>query len=73
MLCFNKLILSFNNHHKMSFALVVVMRAAICKALSQAFYIDYLISSSRQPFEVGIMILSLPFYREGNRLSSYIL
>ena len=49
------------------------MRAALCRALSQAFYIDYLISSSNQPFEVGIMMFSLPLYREGKRLSSYIL
>lgn len=37
--------MALNNHHKVSFALVVVvmMIAAMCKALSQAFYTDYLI------------------------------
>lgn len=39
---------ALDNHHKVSFALVAaVMMAAVGEAFSQAFYMDYLISSSK--------------------------
>ena len=39
---------ALDNHHKVSFALVAaVMMAAVGETFSQAFYMDYLISSSK--------------------------
>lgn len=46
---FSELLLALNYHHKVSYALVVtvvvvaVVTEALCKALSQAFHMDYLI------------------------------
>lgn len=47
---FSELLLALNYHHKVSYALVVtvvvvvaVVTAALCKALRQAFHMDYLI------------------------------